>query len=167
MRSKSKAVYMGGLLGLFVILLASGCDLTDHEDEVDLPVLLGSWRITDVVVDGLSTKQRLDAQYRALVLTLREDGSGNEFFEVLGTTQRGDIALRQEGRFFIDSEDDEITLLPDNFRQLELNYQIAGPDRVDYAADDVDAEDVLRFLGLGLQGDIDALTFIASKTEGM
>ncbi len=139
-------------------VLTAGCDLLDDEDrDEDLDLLLGSWRVQDLVVDNVSIKTQLNAQYDRLVLTLREDGSGNEFFTVIGQAEGTEQDLFVQGTFFLDSDDDQITLFPDSGPSIELFYTVSEAAGLRMRANDGDEEDFLQLLRIPVQGDVDDL----------
>jgi hypothetical protein len=146
--------------------LATGCDLfNDENGETDLDVVRGSWRVVDLVVDDTSLKQRLDAQYEALVITLRLDGSGREFFDVFGDTGDVDPNLAVEGEFTLDSRNDELTLLPDTAPAVDLFYRSPGSGRLTLTSSDGDEDALLRLLRLDLQGDIESVRLRLSLND--
>lgn len=138
-------------------LLLGGCDLTNGNREADLPQLLGSWKIANVVVDDVSFKAQLDAQYENLVLTLRESGGGANFFTIIGQAEGADADLFVQGRFSIDSEDDEISLIPDADPVVRFDYTLLGSTELQFDADSGNEEDVLAILRIPVQGSVDAL----------
>jgi hypothetical protein len=149
---------LSAALLLLVAGLAAGCDLFDDDNgEADLDVVLGSWRVVDLVVDGTSIEQRLDAQYEALVFTLRLDGSGREFFDIFGDTGDADPNLTVEGEFTLDSRNDELTLLPDTDPAVDLFYRSPSSSRLELTSSDGDEDALLRLLRIDLQGDIESV----------
>lgn len=145
-----------GILIAAGTLLLAGCDLNDDR-EMDLPQLLGSWVITDLVVDNVSFTAQLDAQYEVLVLTLRESAAGSNFFTIIGQTDGTEADLFVQGRFSIDSDDDEISLLPDADPIVRFGYRFVGTDQLQFDADPGDEEDLLAILKIPVQGSVDAL----------
>jgi len=153
------------LAGLLCVL--GGCNLSTSEE--DLNLLLGSWRVEDVSVDGISVKARLDAQYAPLVLTLRESGGDREFFTLVGQGENAERDLFVQGTFRVESEQDELLLSPNSGPFVELNY--IAPDaegsRLRLSADEGESEDrFLTLIGLPVQGEVDRLEIRLSKDDG-
>lgn len=143
---------------LTVSLLVAGCDLSDDVDlEKDLPRLVGAWRVTDIVVDSASIRAQLNAQYEQLALTLRESGGGSNFFTIIGQADDSKADLFVQGRFSIDSQDDEISLIPDNNPISRFEYLFLGSEKIRLVADPGDEEDFLDTVRIFVQGTVDDL----------
>lgn len=157
-------------LRIFALVLVSllfvlgGCDLSSSEEDLDL--LLGSWRVEDLSVDGISVKARLDARYAPLVLTFRESGGDREFFTLVGQGDNAEQDLFVQGTFRVESENDELLLSPDSGLLVELNYTAPGAEgsRLRLSADEGESEErFLTLIGLPVQGEVDRLEIRLSK----
>jgi len=167
-----------------LVWMLAGCDLADEDDLGELP---GSWRATDLSVDGISVKEQLDTQYDRLVLTLRRGAEGGEFFTFIGREQETDDDLRrgaEGGEFFtfigreqetdddlivqgtFDVDGDELTLFPDTTSPIEFDYAIS--DTADATlrlrAEEGASEDlILDLLRLPIRGAVDRVDLYLSK----
>jgi len=142
--------------------LASGCDLAG--EDADLRPLLGSWRTTDLSVDGISVKAQLDAQYDRLVLTLREGSEGGEYFTIIGREDGNQEDLFVQGTF--DSDADELDLFPENSPQIEFDYAVSDSSdpHLQLSAEEGASEDLfIELLQLPIQGGVDRLELRLSK----
>lgn len=153
------------LLGVAVFAflgLASGCDLAG--EDADLQPLLGSWRTTDLSVDGISVKAQLDAQYDRLVLTLREGTEGGEYFTIIGREDGAQEDLFVQGTF--DADPGELNLFPDNGPQIEFDYAVSDSSdaRLLLGAEEGASEDLfIELLRLPIQGAVDRLELRLAK----
>jgi len=101
-------------------LLLPGCDLAEEESLGRLP---GSWQITRLSVDGTSVTGQLNVQYDRLVLTLRRDADGQDFFSLVGRRE-GDSIRTVQGTF--DKDGRELTLRPNSLAGfIEVDYTIS------------------------------------------
>jgi len=144
-----------------LVWMLAGCDLADEDDLGELP---GSWRATDLSVDGISVKEQLDTQYDRLVLTLRRGAEGGEFFTFIGREQETDDDLIVQGTFDVDG--DELTLFPDTTSPIEFDYAIS--DTADailrLRAEEGASEDlILDLLRLPIRGAVDQVDLYLSK----
>lgn len=150
------------VLVIGTLYVAAGCDLTD--DQEDLSLLLGSWEVQDLTVDGISVKAQLDAQYDQLVLTLRKGAEEREFFTITGRKKEATESLFVQGTFEVD--DNELTLFPDQASPIE--FDSVTPDssgsRLTLSTEEGASEDLfLELIQLPIQGAVDRLEIRLSK----
>lgn len=150
------------VLVIGTLYVAAGCDLTDGQE--DLSLLLGSWEVQDLTVDGISVKAQLDAQYDQLVLTLRKGAEEREFFTITGRKEEATESLFVQGTFEVD--DNELTLFPDQTSPIEFDG--VTPDssgsRLTLSTEEGASEDLfLELIQLPIQGAVDRLEIRLSK----
>lgn len=148
------------LIGLVCTL--AGCDLAMEEKE--FRPLLGSWRTTDLSVDGISVKAQLNAQYTRLVFTLRQGANGGEYFTIIGRDEGAKEDLFVQGTF--DVNGDELDLFPDHGPQVEFDYAIpdSAGSRLQLTAEEGASEDLfLQLIQVPIQGAVDQLEIKLSK----
>lgn len=151
-----------GLCLLILLGVVSGCDLAG--EDADLRPLLGSWRTTDLSVDGISVKAQLDAQYDRLVLTLREGSEGGEYFTIIGREDGNREDLFVQGTF--DADADELDLFPESSPQIEFDYAVSDSSdpQLQLSAEEGASEDLfIELLQLPIQGGVDRLELRLSK----
>lgn len=101
-------------------LLLPGCDLAEEESLGRLP---GSWQVTRLSVDGTPVTGQLSVQYDRLVLTLRRDAGGRDFFSLVGRRE-GDSIRTVQGTF--DKDGRELTLRPNGLAGfIEVDYTVS------------------------------------------
>jgi hypothetical protein len=159
------AVLMGSAL------LLPGCDLAEEESLGRLP---GSWQVTRLSVDGTSVTGQLNVQYDRLVLTLRRDAGGRDFFSLVGRRE-GDSIRTVQGTF--DKDGRELTLRPNSLAGfIEVDYTISdstGPDStgsgstapvLELHAEEGRSEDaLLDLIQFPIQGTVDQVRLRLSK----
>ncbi len=96
------------------------CDLAETDN---LAPLSGSWRATDLRVDGVSIKESFDTQYDRRVLTLRQGADGGEFFTLIGHEEAAENDLLVQGT--VDVDGNELTPFPDASPPIELDYMLS------------------------------------------
>jgi hypothetical protein len=154
-------------LALFALVLAgasltaAGCDADSADDDADREKLSGSWRITDLRVDGDPAFASLDGQYpNAVSLLLRVDENEDEIFRVRSISDQGDPLLGQNGTFDVDAGDSELELnTATGFLSLIYDFEASETDdsaRVELVAEnDADAENLIDLLVLDGFGDVE------------
>jgi len=171
-------VRLNPLLGLLVgtmlvgsALLLPGCDLAEEESLGQLP---GSWQVTRLSVDGTPVTAQLNVQYDRLVLTLRRDAGGRDFFSLVGRRE-GDSIRTVQGTF--DKDGRELTLRPNGLVGLiVVDYTISdstGPDStssdstapvLELHAEEGRSEDaLLDLIQFPIQGTVDQVRIRLSK----
>jgi hypothetical protein len=125
-RLNSLPALLVGTMLMGSALLVPGCDLAEEKSLGRLP---GSWQVTRLSVDGTSVTGQLNVQYDRLVLTLRRDADGRDFFSPVGRRE-GDSVRTVQGTF--DKDGRELTLRPNCLvGSIEVDYTISdstGPD---------------------------------------
>ena len=141
------------------LLIVGGCDAVNDDEDLDL--VAGSWRVVGMTADGTSVLSSLEAKYEAVFLTLREDGDGDQVFSVLGDVDGSTDDLEVSGDFLIDSDDDELNFLPaGGFGTITMGYAVSG-SRLRLESDlETDADLFLALLQVTVAGDVDDLEVV-------
>jgi hypothetical protein len=153
-------------------LLLPGCDLAEEESLGRLP---GSWQVTRLSVDGTPVTGQLNVQYDRLVLTLRRDAGGRDFFSLVGRRQGENRILTVQGTF--DKDGRELTLKPNSLVGfIEVDYTISdstSPDStgsnstapvLELHAEEGRSEDaLLDLIQFPIQGTVDQVRLHLSK----
>ncbi|PSR00621.1 MAG: hypothetical protein BRD48_00335 [Bacteroidetes bacterium QS_9_68_14] len=179
MRKKHPHCFPNARLALFALVLAgasltaAGCDADSADDDADREKLSGSWRITDLRVDGDPARASLDSQYpNAVSLLLRVDESKNEIFRVRSVSDQGDTLLGRSGTFNVDASDSELELNTEGgFLSLIYDFEASetdDPARVELAAeDDADAENLVDLLALDGFGNVEDASITIARERAL
>ena len=170
-RLNSLPALLVGTMLMGSALLLPGCDLAEEESLGRLP---GSWQVTRLSVDGTSVTGQLSVQYDRLVLTLRRDADGRDFFSLVGRRE-GDSIRTVQGTF--DKDGRELTLRPNSLAGfIEVDYTISdstGPDStgsgstapaLELRAEEGRSEDaLLDLIQFPIQGTVDQVRIRLSR----
>lgn len=148
-------------------LLLPGCDLAEEESLGRLP---GSWQVTRLSVDGTLVTGQLNVQYDRLVLTLRRDADGQDFFSLVGRREGENRILTVQGTF--DRDGRELTLKPNGLAGfIEVDYTISDSTDsgstapvLELRAEEGRSEDaLLDLIQFPIQGAVDHVRIRLSK----
>jgi hypothetical protein len=179
MRKKHPPCFPNARLALFTLVLAgasltaAGCDADSADDDADREKLSGSWRITDLLVDGDPTIASLDSQYpNAVSLLLRVDENEDEIFRVRSISDQGDTLLGRSGTFDVDAGDSELELnTATGFLSLIYDFEASetdDPARVELVAEnDADAENLIDLLALDGFGDVEDASITIARERAL
>jgi len=156
MRTLSVTVLMFGLL-----LVAAGCDSGNDDDRSDADVFIGTWTLTNLLLDGQDVS--------ALLLAGTDVDA---VFEAAGTftmtVTRGSAApVEIDGTYELDEGAKTLTLTASVFTQnVAINYVIERENRLRFSTDQVAFLSELAGFdleGLGLQ--VDTVTLIIQRSS--